>query len=132
MMAMQTEELNGGYKGDKPFSIEVEHRPEAVVVWLAGSCTMTVAAQLGERLVQLASEPAPLIVVDMAGLDFIESTGLGGLVAGYLRSRRYRNEVRLVSLQPSIHHLFELTRLTQLFRVFDTLDDALAAEPIGP
>jgi anti-sigma B factor antagonist len=117
---------------DTPFTMSVDRRPTAAVVTLTGSCTMDVSGELGAQLIELASGAKPLIVLELSGLDFIESTGLGGIVAGYLRCRRNRGEVRFVAPQPSIHELLELTRLTQLFRIFDTIDAALAAEMIDP
>jgi anti-sigma B factor antagonist len=117
---------------DSPFSIEVEQRPGAAVVRLTGSCTMNVAGQIGERLVQIASDAVPLIVLDLSRLDFIESTGLGGIVAGYLRSRRHNGEIRLAAAQPAIRQLLELTRLTQLFRLYESLPAALAGRPPTP
>jgi anti-sigma B factor antagonist len=117
---------------DTPFDIDVERRAGAAVVKLTGSCTMDVSARLGECLVTLASEPTPRIVLELSGVDFIESTGLGGIVAGYLRCRRNNGEVCFVSPQPSILELLELTRLTQLFRIFDCVEAALAAGPTDP
>jgi anti-sigma B factor antagonist len=119
----------GAVMPDKPFSLSVERRPEGAVVHLSGGCTMEVSAQIGERLVGLASEPVRLVVVDMSALDFIESTGLGGMVAGYVRARRHRGEVRVVAPPHAIRELLELTRLTQLFQVFETVDEALASPP---
>jgi len=113
---------------DTPFSIEIERRPEGVIARLSGSCTMEVSSRLGECLVELASEQTRVIVLEMSGLDFIESTGLGGVIAGYLRCRRQQGEVRMVAPQKSILALLQLTRLTQLFRIFDTVEDALGVE----
>jgi len=112
---------------ETPFSYDVERRGDAAVVHLSGSCTMGESARLTETLVSLASEPVKLIVVDMACLDFIESTGLGGIIAGHLRCRRNQGEVRLAGPVPSICHLLELTRLNQLFRVTKTVEEALRA-----
>lgn len=111
-----------------PFSIEVESAEGAQVVRPIGSCTMEVAESLSRRLLELASTPQPLVVIDLAKLDFIESTGLGGLVSGYLRARRQGGEIRLLSPAPAIRELLELTRLTQLFQVHGTLKDALRRE----
>ena len=111
---------------DSPFSISVDRQGDAAVVRLAGSCTMDVAGQLGECVKGLASEDMRLLVLEMSALDFIESTGLGGIVAGYLRIRRHRGEVRLVCPPPPILHLLEITRLTQLFPIHKTVEEALA------
>lgn len=111
---------------DTPFSMEVERREGVVVLRLAGSCTMDVASELGEAIKKLASETHRTIVLDMAALDFIESTGLGSIVAGYLRLRRHQGEIRLTAPSEAIMRLLELTRLTQLFEIYKTMDEALA------
>ena len=110
---------------ETPFSMEVSRLSEATVVQLRGSCTMEHADAMTDKLVELASKPQPKVIVDMAGLDFIESTGLGGLVSGYLRARKNEGEVRLLAPPPFILQLLKLTRLTQLFQVFDSIDDAV-------
>lgn len=114
---------------DTPFAIDVERRAGAAVVRLSGACTMEVAAKLGDCLRGLAAEALSPIVLEMSGLDFIESTGLGGIVAGYLRARRHDGEIRLVAPTPPIRELLELTRLTQLFPIHETLAEALP--PVG-
>lgn len=91
---------------------------------------MLVAGQLGECLLRLASESVRVIIIDMSGLDFIESTGLGGIVAGYLRLRRSQGELRIVAPAPAIRQLLELTRLTQLFSVHANIETARAAPPV--
>lgn len=110
---------------ETPFVTQVERRGAAVIVRLCGSCSMNESGRLMESMIALAGEGVKLIIVDMAKLDFIESTGLGGIIAGYLRVRRHQGEVRLVSPKPAILHLLELTRLTQLFHTFKTIDEAL-------
>ncbi len=111
---------------ETPFSMAVERRGESAVVTLCGSCTMNHAEALGECVRDLAfTADVRLIVLDMSSLDFIESMGLGGIVAAYLRLRHRHGELRLVAPQPPIIHILELTRLTQLFDIRDTVDAAL-------
>jgi anti-anti-sigma factor len=110
---------------DSPFSIKVDRRGDVAVVCLKGSCTMDVAGKLGECVKGLASEEMRLLVLELSALDFIESTGLGNIVAGYLRIRRRNGEIRMVSPPPSIRHLLEITRLTQLFTIHRTVEEAL-------
>ena len=109
---------------DTPFSIDVRRCGECAVVSIAGSCTMNESDQLTQSMLKLAGEQVRVVVIDMSRLDFIESTGLGAIIAGHLRVRKHQGEVRLVSPQPAIHHLLELTRLTQLFSIYKTVDEA--------
>ena len=118
-------------RGDQPFDLRVEQSGHQAIVRLTGSCTMVVSGQLGDCLLRLASESVRLIIIDMSGLDFIESTGLGGIVAGYLRLRRAQGELRIVAPAPAIRQLLELTRLTQLFSVHENIESARKAPPSG-
>lgn len=108
-----------------PFSLESRASGGAVVVRMSGSCTMEVAEGVARQVLDLASRADPLLVIDMTDLDFIESMGLGGLVAGYLRARKLGREVRLCSPQPAIREVLEMTRLTLLFPIYDNLEEAL-------
>ncbi len=107
-------------------SIEVERQDGSVLVRLVGSCAMDTSERLTESMLKLASKPASLIIVDMSALEFIESTGLGGLVAAYLRCCRQNGEIRLVAPQPHVMHVLKVTRLIQLFHVFDSIDEAMS------
>lgn len=110
-----------------PFAASVESLPDMTIVHLAGSCTMMESQRLADELIKAASHPRPLVLIDMAGLDFITSNGLGSIVAGFLRCRRQQGEMWLVGPRPAIHELLQLTRLTALFKVYDSLDAARAA-----
>jgi len=110
---------------ETPFGLRVDERGRTAVIELSGSCTMSDAGRLKDGLRQQAERDIDLIILDMRKLDFIESTGLGGIISGYLRLRRRHGELRIVQPLPPIQHLLELTRLTQLFRVYPTVESAM-------
>lgn len=110
---------------DRPLSISTERRGDAAIVRLSGSCSMNVSQRVGDCVKGLASEGFRVIAVDMSQVDFVESTTLGLLVAGYLRARKHNGDVRIVSPAPEIMRLFELTRLEQLFRIYPTVEAAI-------
>ncbi|MFQ5411277.1 MAG: STAS domain-containing protein [Phycisphaerae bacterium] len=122
---MQSDRLPHPPVHDTPFTIDVERRDGAAVVRVSGSCTMEVSSKLGDCVKGLASEALNPIILELSTLDFIESSGLGGIVAGYLRARRNHGEIRLVAPSPPILNLLELTRLTQLFGVYPSISEAL-------
>jgi anti-sigma B factor antagonist len=60
------------------------------------------------------------IVLDMAHVDFIDSSGMGALV-GVLRTVvKEGGEIRIAGLIPEVHTIFELTRLHRLFDIYET------------
>lgn len=57
-------------------------------------------------------------VFDFSGCEFIDSTGLGALVAMYKRCVEHRGSIKLKNLKPEVKKLFELTRLNQVFEIY--------------
>ncbi len=110
----------------KPFRMNVTTRDNAIVLVVAGSVSMTDADRLQEKLVELAAERVAVIVLDLKEMNFICSVGLGAIIVGYLKCRHHAGQIRLVSPVPSVRELLETTRLTKLFDIYDSIEDALA------
>ena len=64
------------------------------------------------------------MVVDLLRVSFIDSTALGVLIGGLKRSQSAGGLFRLVVAEPRILKIFEITGLTDLFSIFDTLAGA--------
>ena len=64
------------------------------------------------------------IVLDMGGVDFVDSSGLGALV-GALKRVGARGDLALASLQPSVQKAFRLTRMDRVFQIFPDTDSAM-------
>jgi anti-sigma B factor antagonist len=115
------------YTVDRPFAMSVERRDDAAVVRLSGACSLDVAEKMRACLVELAAAQVPLIVLEMSDLDFIESTGIGAIIAAHLKARHHRGLIRLVSPNDPIRQILSITRLTQLFPIYSDVDKALSA-----
>ena len=63
--------------------------------------------------------------MNLDGVDFLDSTGLGVLVGALKRVRSNDGDLYLVCTQPRIRKVFEVTGLTKVFSLFDTVDDAV-------
>ncbi len=106
------------------------------VVRAGGSCAVLVvsgeldvytAPRLRECLVELVSEGTLRIVVDLNGVELLDSTGIGVLVGGLKRIRTHEGELALVCAQQQLLKLFEITRVNTIFSVFHTVEAATAA-----
>ena len=73
------------------------------------------------------SEGHHRIVVNLEGVDFLDSTGLGVLVGALKRVRTHEGELALVCTKPRILKGFEITGLTRVFPMYETVDDAVSA-----
>lgn len=65
------------------------------------------------------------VVVDLSGVEFIDSSGLGAIVAA-MKQMNGRRRLDLAALTPTVDKVFRLTRMDTVFRLYPSLDDALA------
>jgi len=96
------------------------------ILELAGRFDAYVAPPVEERLRSAAAEPAQ-IVVNLAGVSFVDSTALATLVQGMKRCRQRGGDLHLCGLQQPVRVIFELTRLDRAFKTFAGEDEALRA-----
>lgn len=90
---------------------------DRVIVKLAGSMYVEGAATLREKLLVFNDEGYSRFVIDMSMVEYIDSSGLGVLVAVQKRALQRGGEVTLAGLQGIVKELFELTRLDRVFTV---------------
>jgi anti-sigma B factor antagonist len=67
------------------------------------------------------------IIVNLAGVNFIDSTALAALVRGLKKCRENSGDLHLCTLQQPVRVIFELTRLEKAFDIFALEDEASAA-----
>jgi len=111
---------------NKPLRLDVTRRPDAAVLKVAGSVSISQADRLRETVEELAVARVPVIVVDLGEMDFICSLGLGAIISGHLKCRHHAGQVKLVNPTDQVRELLETTRLTKLFGIYTSVDDALA------
>ncbi|HEX4864411.1 MAG TPA: STAS domain-containing protein [Acidimicrobiales bacterium] len=104
-----------------------ESRAPYTVLSVKGEIDVYSAPRLRERLVELVSQGHRQIVVDLESVDFLDSTGLGVLVGGLKRLRSHDGELSIVCSQSRILKVFEITGLTSVFRMAETVDEATAS-----
>ena len=100
---------------------------DRTVVEVGGEIDVYTAPKLREQLVELVNEGHYHLIVDMEGVDFLDSTGLGVLVGGLKRVRAHDGSLDLVCTQERILKIFRITGLTKVFGIHDTVDEAIAA-----
>ena len=88
-----------------------------VFVNLSGSIYVEEAAQIRESLIGYIEKGHKTFVVDLGNVDYIDSSGLGTLVAIQKRALQNGGSVIIKNLKGLVKDLFELTRLTKVFEI---------------
>jgi len=107
-------------------TITSETRGEVTVVHVAGEIDIYTAPVLRERLDEHISAGRHHLVVDLTGVTFMASTGLGVLVGRLKLVRAANGTLRLVCSSERILSVFSITGLDKVFQIFPSVDDALA------
>jgi anti-sigma B factor antagonist len=101
---------------------------DSTVVVVGGEIDVYTAPKLREQLIDLVGAGAYNLIVDMEGVEFLDSTGLGVLVGGLKRVRAHDGTLKLVCTQERILKIFRITGLTKVFPIFASVTDAAASE----
>ncbi len=102
------------------FSVEAHTQGRECVLLVRGELDLAAASSLDAELERALRTESNRIVLDLAGLEFIDSTGLSVLVRAQQRAHDSGRELGLVNLGPQVERLLSLTGLLDRL----TLDDA--------
>ena len=97
---------------------------EHTVLEVGGEVDVYTAPRLRDRLVELVDSGARSVVVDLAGVEFLDSTGLGVLVGAMKRLRVANGRFGLVCSKESLLKIFRITALDQVFPIYPTIEAA--------
>jgi anti-sigma B factor antagonist len=100
----------------------------ATVVVVSGDVDIGTAPDFEDELARAVEEHVGTgLVIDLAGVTFIDSTGLNSLVRAFERQRRLGSGLALVTDDSRVTMMLEITRLDRVLRRYATRAEALAA-----
>ncbi|MGI8803485.1 MAG: STAS domain-containing protein [Solirubrobacteraceae bacterium] len=92
----------------RDFDIDTVDDGDTVRLVVRGELDLATAPRLSERLAEIEATAAPLIVIDLTGVPFIDSTGLRALLEADFRSRENGSRLRMTEGCAQAQRLFEL------------------------
>jgi anti-sigma B factor antagonist len=111
--------------------VETTRRGDASVLTLRGEIDVYTAPRLRQSIVDLVDAGAPHIVIDMTGVDFLDSTGLGVLVEGLKRVHGREGMLSIVATQEKILKIFDITGLNKAFAIHGSVHEAIGESVTG-
>ncbi|HET6329323.1 MAG TPA: anti-sigma factor antagonist [Holophagaceae bacterium] len=107
-------------------NIQTRQEGSASVVTIQGKVNFEVTAQLRDVIREtVATQQPKLLVINLDGVSFIDSSGLGLLVAARNSVDKSGGKLHLSCLPPAVKKTFDQTNLTNYFSIFATEQDAL-------
>jgi anti-anti-sigma factor len=109
--------------------MEIRDRTEGDVrvVELLGRLDETAAADADRALLERVKAGAPRLLLDLSGVEYVSSSGLGVLLMLNRAVKKQRGALKLCGLNPFVAEVFEVGNFHQLFETHPDLATALAA-----
>ena len=83
------------------------------------------SGQLRSTIKQNLTQGKKRLVLDLSEVNYIDSAGLGTLVAGYTSARNEGGEIRLAGVTKRFGELLNITKLVTIFNVHDSVENAV-------
>jgi anti-sigma B factor antagonist len=107
--------------------IEVIRIGRVTVASLKGDLTAMSASETRQTLTRLVTPRRNHMVLDLANVTYLDSSGLAVIVETMKRARTLGGDLKVCMLQPDVRSIFDMTRLTAVFDVHPSRDEAVVS-----
>jgi anti-sigma B factor antagonist len=104
--------------------LKTEDGGETLTFKLRGSLDLATAPTIRAALTDATEKGKHHLIVDLTGLEFLDSTGLGVLIGAHRRTVEKNGSFRLIVNDGPISRLLNITGLIAVFAVYHSLEDA--------
>jgi anti-sigma B factor antagonist len=119
--------LGPSIEGDIRMLVTMVRRENVAVVSIAdGSLDASNAKRFKQEVIP-ALESITKVVLDLNGVEFVDSSGLGVILSCYRQLVSAGGDLKLCGMAPPVRALFELVRMHRIFDTYPTREDAIAA-----
>ena len=97
------------------------------VIELSGEIDVSCAPQLKELLQGLIDEGKSQLLVNLADVPFMDSSGLGIFINAFKRGQQAGGAIKFANPQEALRKVFSLTQTDKVFSIFDSVEDGLSS-----
>lgn len=109
-------------------SLEIAHREREGVILMDLKGRITMGAEVSifrDAVEKVAATPEPKLLLNMIGVDYVDSTGLGAIVMCSTRVKSVKGLAKLVNVNRRNIELMVMTKIDTIFEVFEDETDAI-------
>lgn len=105
--------------------VEVNKQGDAVIISVSGDVDLYSSPEVRKAITRQCKKKVPVIVINLAEVDYMDSSGVATLVEGLQLTGKYKGNFRIAGLQPAVREVFELARLDRVFPIFENNEQAI-------
>ncbi|MGL4369461.1 MAG: STAS domain-containing protein [Spirochaetota bacterium] len=109
--------------------MEINQRAKADVTILdiSGEIDLYNAPEIKDIINQLIEDQKYNVIINLEKVSYIDSSGIGALISSLSNLKKYQGGLKIINVYASVRKVFELTKLTSFFEIFDAEDEALSS-----
>lgn len=107
--------------------IETEHHRQVLVVRLVGELDHHTAEMVKNRLEEEIAKGVRHMILSLAGLTFMDSSGLGVILGRYKQLTQLEGKMVVCSIHPTVYRLFEMSGLFKILPIHKDESEALSS-----
>ena len=100
---------------------------DITVLDLDGNLVIGGNKEFRQRITAIVNSDVRKLIVNLAGVQYMDSSGLGELISCYTAMQQVSGHLRLLHLSHRLHHLLVITKLITVFETFDSESAAVAS-----
>ncbi len=125
VLSLQDSARHEGPGAAMALSLDVSRTAEIAVVTCRGRIVFGEEADELRRVVLDLLKETKRIVLNLAGVGYIDSSGLGTLVASFISARHRKAEIKFAALSPRTQRVLTITNVDRLFEVYESTEQAI-------
>jgi len=107
------------------FSVKIHQREQVALVEVVGHLTIFEVGALRDAIQSLLKHKRKNILLNLSGLQYLDSSGIGELVSAYTAVKNQSGDLKLLHLTKKVRDLLQITKLYTVFDVFTDENTAL-------
>ncbi len=106
--------------------ISQREKDSIVVLDIQGEIDLYNAPEIKDTIQKLIDAQKYNIIINLEKVSYIDSSGIGALISSLSNLKKYQGGLKIINVYASVKKVFELTKLTSFFEIYDTEEEALA------
>ncbi|PKL16943.1 MAG: anti-sigma factor antagonist [Spirochaetae bacterium HGW-Spirochaetae-5] len=94
---------------------------------MSGEIDLYNAPEIKDIINKLIEQKRYNVVINLKDVTYIDSSGIGALISSLSNLKKYQGGLKIINVFASVRKVFELTKLTSFFDIYDNEDDSVNA-----
>ena len=106
--------------------ISQREKESIIILDIQGEIDLYNAPEIKDTIQKLIEGQKYNIIINLEKVSYIDSSGIGALISSLSNLKKYQGSLKIINVYASVKKVFELTKLTSFFEIYDSEDEALS------